>query len=72
MTWRRKYHLFEGTRYVDNGKVIPGLNQVLRHEDVWGNGGRAPHILISVLDGCEWSASRSRKPTDIVLKTKTN
>jgi len=40
-------------------KVVPVLNQVPRHEDVWTPGGIASHIfLTSALDGGEWSASR--------------
>jgi hypothetical protein len=27
------------------------------HEDIWENGGRAPPVLISTLDGVEWPAS---------------
>jgi hypothetical protein len=29
---------------IRKGKAVPVLNQVLRHEDVWGSGGVAPCI----------------------------
>jgi hypothetical protein len=40
-------------------KVVPELNKVSRHEDVWGSAGIAPPFLSSVLYGGEWSASHS-------------
>jgi hypothetical protein len=39
---------------VNKVKIPP----VLRHEDIWSNGGIAPPFLTSALDGGEWSASR--------------
>jgi hypothetical protein len=38
------------------GKVVPALNEVPRHEDVWRSGGIAPQINLSTR--WEWSASR--------------
>jgi hypothetical protein len=34
------------------------LNSAPCHEDVWRNGGIAPTLLTSLVDGGEWSASR--------------
>jgi hypothetical protein len=40
-------------------KVIPGLNQAPRHEDILGEWRySSTHSLTSALDGTEWSASR--------------
>jgi len=46
------------------GKVVPVLSSE-HHvmEAYWGSGGIAPRILTSVLDGCEWSPSRSGRFT---------
>jgi hypothetical protein len=43
------------------GKVVSGLNSLLRHEDVWWSGGIAPPFLTSASDGGEWSTSRPRR-----------
>jgi len=39
-------------------KTHPALNQAPYQEDVWGNGGIAPHVLNTALDVGEWSSSR--------------
>jgi hypothetical protein len=39
-----------------NDKVVPLLNQLPRHEDVWGSGGIAPCVINHDIR-CEWSAS---------------
>jgi hypothetical protein len=39
------------------GKVVPVLNEAIRHADVWGNWGLAPRTLSPGNNGGEWSAS---------------
>jgi hypothetical protein len=36
------------------GKLLPVLNQALRHEDAWSCGGVSPSFLTSALDEGEW------------------
>jgi hypothetical protein len=43
------------------GNIVHVLNCLPRHEDVWESGRIAPSLLTSVLDGGEWSASRSSR-----------
>jgi hypothetical protein len=38
------------------------INYALHHEDVWKSGGVAPSLLAPILDGDEWSASRTLHP----------
>jgi len=47
------------------GKVIPVLNKVARHEDVWVTVVLFHAFLMSVLEGSEWSGSSTDHFTSV-------